>query len=133
MSPSTDTAVLDPELEEQKSDNPCDPHSRCPLWLVSCKHGPRSCTCVCPINPSCTRFALPRGFVRIRCFGFWANRCRATLLPQCRVLLLHNPKPHVIALRNCNPPSSAFFRCPQCASPMTIVETFPAIYVHHLR
>jgi predicted Zn-ribbon and HTH transcriptional regulator len=67
---------------------------------------------------------LPRGFVRIRCFGFWANRCRATLLPQCRVLLLHHPKPHVIPLPNCNPPSSAFLRCPQCASPMIIVETF---------
>ena len=30
---------------------------------------------------------LPRGFVRIRFFGFLANRCRANLLPLCRQLL----------------------------------------------
>jgi hypothetical protein len=37
---------------------------------------------------------LPRGFVRIRSFGFLANRRRATLLPLCQRLLLHNPQPH---------------------------------------
>jgi len=67
---------------------------------------------------------LPRGFVRIRFFGFLANRSRATLLPQCRLLLLNIPKPH-IAVSNSSPAPSAIFRCPICASPMIIVETFP--------
>ena len=66
---------------------------------------------------------LPRGFVRIRSFGFLANRCRATLLPRCRLLLLNNPKPCPVS--NSSPPQSAIFRCPLCASPMIIVETFP--------
>jgi len=68
---------------------------------------------------------LPRGFVRIRSFGFLANRCRATLLPQCRLLLLNNPKPHILAVPKSSPAQSAIFRCPLCASPMIIVETFP--------
>jgi hypothetical protein len=66
----------------------------------------------------------PRGFVRIRFFGFLANRCRASLLPQCRVLLLNNPKPHAIAVHNFSPRPPACFRCPQCASPMIMVEKF---------
>jgi Putative transposase len=68
---------------------------------------------------------LPRGFVRIRFFGFLANRSRATLLPQCRLLLLNNPKPHISAVSNSSPAQSAIFRCPICASPMLIVETLP--------
>ena len=68
---------------------------------------------------------LPRGFVRIRFFGFLANRCRATLLPQCRLLLLNNPKPHITAVSKSSPGRSAIFRCPRCASPMIIVATFP--------
>ena len=68
---------------------------------------------------------LPRGFVRIRFFGFLANRCRATLLPQCRLLLLNNPRPHITAVSNSSPAQAAIFRCPICASPMIIVETSP--------
>src|SRR4029077_15415134 len=36
---------------------------------------------------------LPRGFVRIRSFGFLANRRRATLLPLCQRLLPAHPMP----------------------------------------
>jgi hypothetical protein len=68
---------------------------------------------------------LPRGFVRIRFFGFLANRSRATLLPQCRLLLLNNPKPHITPVSNSSPAQTAIFRCPICASAMIIVETFP--------
>ena len=35
---------------------------------------------------------LPRGFVRIRSFGFLANRRRTTLLPLCQRLLLLTPR-----------------------------------------
>src|SRR6266478_2250709 len=40
---------------------------------------------------------LPRGFVRIRTFGFLANRRRAKLLPLCQHLLFDNPQPHAPA------------------------------------
>jgi predicted Zn-ribbon and HTH transcriptional regulator len=65
---------------------------------------------------------LPRGFVRIRFFGFLANRCRRTLLPQCRWLL---NKPQVVVLSNLSPAQPTSFRCPRCAAPMIILETFP--------
>ena len=67
---------------------------------------------------------LPRGFVRIRSFVFLANRCRAARLPQCRKLLLQNPEPHVAVVRNAPSRLPTCFRCPQCASPMIILETF---------
>lgn len=38
---------------------------------------------------------LPKGFVRIRNFGFLANRRRSTLLPLCRQLLGVVPQPQI--------------------------------------
>jgi len=38
---------------------------------------------------------LPTGFVRIRHFGFLANRCRDEKLPRCRALLRAHPVPSV--------------------------------------
>jgi len=65
---------------------------------------------------------LPRGFVRIRSFGFLANRRRAALLPRCQRLLLENPKPQTHALASWSPAQPACFRCPQCATPMIMAE-----------
>jgi hypothetical protein len=69
---------------------------------------------------------LPRGFVRIRFFGFLANRRRAALLPLCRRLLDANPRQPVLL-----PPPKELCRpvawlCPQCGGPMVIVERFTA-------
>jgi hypothetical protein len=75
---------------------------------------------------------LPRGFVRIRSFGFLANRHRAKLLPHCQRLLLHNPKPHALALTHSAPAQPACFRCPKCATPMLIVERLSAWAVSQL-
>jgi hypothetical protein len=36
---------------------------------------------------------LPPSFVRLRHYGFLANRCKARTLPQCRQLLHHTPPP----------------------------------------
>ena len=69
---------------------------------------------------------LPRGFVRIRSFGFLANRRRATLLPCCHRLLLHNPKPHAPAIIRSASIQPTRFRCPKCATPMVIVERLSA-------
>jgi Putative transposase/Transposase zinc-binding domain len=75
---------------------------------------------------------LPRGFVRIRSFGFLANRRRATLLPHCQRLLLHNLAPPAPALTPSALPQPACFRCPKCATPMLIVERLSALTVWEL-
>jgi hypothetical protein len=65
---------------------------------------------------------LPRGFVRIRSFGFLANRRRATLLPLCQRLLADQPMPHPSAATPSSPTQPTCFRCPKCSTPMVIVE-----------
>jgi hypothetical protein len=51
---------------------------------------------------------LPRGFVRIRSFGFLATRRRARLLPLCQRLLADYPVPHSPA--NVSPAQPTCFR-----------------------
>jgi Putative transposase len=75
---------------------------------------------------------LPRGFVRIRSFGFLANRRRATLLPRCQRLLLDNPKKHAPTVTASSPTQPACFRCPKCAAPMLIVERLSAFTASQL-
>ena len=64
---------------------------------------------------------LPRGFVRIRFFGFFANRCRPTLLPLCQQLLAQ-----VHRSRDASPasPPPICWSCPKCATPMVLIERF---------
>jgi Putative transposase len=60
---------------------------------------------------------LPKGFIRIRFFGFLAPRRRRALLPLCRQLLGHAPHPPL------QPPvAAALWRCPRCGGPMRVVE-----------
>jgi Putative transposase len=69
---------------------------------------------------------LPTGFVRIRFFGFLANRRRKTLLPLCRKRLqMATPpdSPHSISPAG----SPAAWTCPQCQGPMLLVERFTAL------
>ena len=54
---------------------------------------------------------LPRGFVRIRSFGFLANRRRALLLPLCQRLLSEQPEARSLRVPTSSTP--ACFRCPQ--------------------
>ncbi|MGD0300415.1 MAG: IS91 family transposase [Bryobacteraceae bacterium] len=67
---------------------------------------------------------LPKGFVRIRHFGFLSTRRRAALLPLCFQLLgassqsttsTHAPQDH-----------TAVWQCPRCSGPMRIVERLTA-------
>ena len=62
---------------------------------------------------------LPRGFVRIRSFGFLAGPCRAAMLRLARQLL---PKP--VSASALLPPiaARASFRCPVCSTPMIVVQ-----------
>jgi hypothetical protein len=72
------------------------------------------------------RHLLPKGFVRIRNFGFLANRRRATLLPLCFQLLGVTQKPPVEQDASCTHDSTGLWRCPQCGGPMVVVERFTA-------
>jgi len=66
---------------------------------------------------------LPKGFVRIRNFGFLANRRRATLLPLCFHLLDSAPQTEQdISSKD----SSDLWRCPKCGGPMKVIERLTA-------
>jgi len=67
---------------------------------------------------------LPDGFVRIRHFGFLANRQHATLLPLCFQLLSSAPQTEqdTSGVKNAND----LWRCPKCAGPMVVVERLTA-------
>jgi hypothetical protein len=66
---------------------------------------------------------LPEGFVRIRNFGFLANRKRATTLPLCFQLLGAAPQTEPEA-STAGP--SDLWSCPKCGGPMTVVERLTA-------
>src|SRR5262244_354723 len=69
---------------------------------------------------------LPKGFVRIRNFGFLTNRKRAKLLPLCFHLLgaTQQPQagPHASGIKE--PPQTR--HCPQCDGPMRVIQRFTA-------
>jgi hypothetical protein len=75
-----------------------------------------------PIDEFLRRFLLhllPKGFVRIRNFGFLANRRRAVLLPLCFHSLGVAQQPH--ANQHASPPNDPW-HCPVCGGPMVVVE-----------
>src|SRR5208283_5417575 len=83
-----------------------------------------------PLDEFLRRFLLhllPKGFVRIRNFGFLANRRRATLLPLCFHLLgaaAQQPQTD----QNASAPND-LWRCPMCGGPMVVVEHLTAVEI----
>jgi hypothetical protein len=67
---------------------------------------------------------LPKGFVRIRNFGFLANRRRATLLPLCFHLLGSSQQTQQ-ELSTANDPNNPRL-CPKCGAPMMVIERLTA-------
>jgi hypothetical protein len=66
---------------------------------------------------------LPKGFVRIRNFGFLANRRRTTLLPLCFHRLGSAPQ----AEQDLSGSTSGdLWLCPKCGAPMRVVERLTA-------
>jgi len=66
---------------------------------------------------------LPKGFVRIRHFGFFAHRRRTALLPLCLQLLAaagHEPVAQVSEAKSDS--SHPLWRCPYCGGPMVLVQ-----------
>src|SRR5215467_3891610 len=69
---------------------------------------------------------LPRGFVRIRFFGFLANRPRAALLPLCQQLLEVTPQPNAQTAAAAHSGHPCLWQCPQCGAPMVVSERLTA-------
>ncbi len=68
---------------------------------------------------------LPRGFVRIRSFGFLANGHRKTLLTECRRLLATpEPTPDQAAIRD-----GTTWSCPVCHGTMRVIERLTAMEI----
>src|SRR5216683_2294704 len=71
---------------------------------------------------------LPKGFVRIRHFGFLANRQRSTLLPLCLTALStvsSQTKPETSTAQESHP----LWRCPKCGGPMAVIERLTAAQI----
>jgi rubredoxin len=70
---------------------------------------------------------LPKGFVRIRNFGFLANRKRATLLPLCFQLLGSEQQPQAEQQHASSTEDYPdLWRCPKCGGPMKVMERLTA-------
>jgi hypothetical protein len=63
---------------------------------------------------------LPKGLVRIRQFGLFANRKRSASLLRCRVLLNAAAPPP-------QPAPTAQIRCPRCSELMLVIERFNSL------
>jgi predicted Zn-ribbon and HTH transcriptional regulator len=84
-------------------------------------HGNRKRIMQLPAHEFLRRFLLhllPPGFVRIRNFGFLANRQRSHLLPLCLRLLDAAPEPPASRL----PTQHPLWICPHCGGAMQIIE-----------
>ena len=86
-----------------------------------------------PLEEFLRRFLLhllPRGFVRIRNFGFLANRQRAALLPLC-AQLLHSAQEsnHATPPAPSAAPALVSWICPICGGPMCVIERLTAAQV----
>jgi hypothetical protein len=97
-------------------------------------HGSRPSTMTLPATEFIRRFllhVLPSGFVRIRSYGFLANRHRAENLARCRELLGQRPsteEPSPRELEGAEAPGmeQTVVRCPRCQQgQMRIIEELP--------
>jgi hypothetical protein len=82
-------------------------------------HGSKNKIMTVPADEFLRRYllhVLPKGLVRIRHFGLFANRCRAASLERCRSLLGSEPRldPSVTA--------ASQSPCPVCSGPMMMVQ-----------
>ena len=69
---------------------------------------------------------LPKGFVRIRNFGFLANRKRAPLLSLCFQLLGSAQESQAAQHLASTEDAPALGRCPKCGGPMKVIERLTA-------
>jgi hypothetical protein len=72
---------------------------------------------------------LPKGFVRIRHFGFLANRRRATFLPLCLQLLGALQPSHTQPEASPAQEASPLPLCPTCGGRMMVIERLTAAQI----
>ena len=91
-------------------------------------HGNKKRVMSLPVDEFLRRFLLhllPPGFVRIRNFGFLANRQRAKLLPLCFKLLKSSPAMPTHAPQQTDR-SQILPKCPHCGATMQVIERLTA-------
>ena len=70
---------------------------------------------------------LPKGFVRIRHFGFLANRFRASHLALGRELLASGGSTEQeVKTNDARSEASSLWRCPRCGASMIVIQRFTA-------
>ena len=69
---------------------------------------------------------LPKGFARIRNFGFLANRRRSALLSLCFHLLGATQESPAEEHASCTENAPGLYRCPKCGGPMKVIERLTA-------
>jgi hypothetical protein len=92
-------------------------------------HGNKKRLMTLPVEEFLRRFLLhllPRGFVRIRNFGFLANRQRATLLPLCFGLLQSSAEISAATALPATRHPHSLWSCPVCGGTMHVVERLSA-------
>ncbi len=101
-------------------------------WRDSAHHNQKRLMTL-PVEEFLRRFLLhllPPGFVRIRNFGFLANRRRAAFLPFCSQLLNATPESVLVsAPAASDPPGLTFWTCPLCGGPMRVIERLTAAQI----
>ncbi len=93
-------------------------------WRDSAHHNKKKLMTL-PVDEFLRRFllhVLPRGFVRIRNFGFLANRRRASLPPICFKLLRRSTEQKAAADAVSRRQQYSSWRCPLCGGTMRVVE-----------
>ena len=98
------------------------------LWRDSA-HGNKKRLMTLDVEEFLRRFLLhllPPGFVRIRNFGFLANRNRATLLPLCRQLPGSPGRTNTSTAEPSADEPHSLWNCPVCGGTMRVVERFSA-------
>src|ERR1039457_4951715 len=92
-------------------------------------HGNRQRLLTLSVDEFLRRFLLhllPRGFMRIRNFGFLANRNRATLLPLCFQLRGRAQENTASAASLSKEETHSLWTCPVCGGTMRVVERLSA-------
>ena len=72
---------------------------------------------------------LPRGFVRIRHFGYLASRRRGVLLTLCKQVLSAEPEAAPIPSGKMQTASTPLWACPVCGGPMVVIERLTAAQI----
>ena len=72
---------------------------------------------------------LPKGFVRIRFYGFLAPRCRTEALPRCRRALDASPPPVRAVSADDTSTRVSLPPCPHCGGVMVVVERLTARHI----